>query len=160
VRTPIERFEEKVERDPETGCWLWAACRNSAGYGKFGIDGRVVLAHRFSYEQHVGPIPDGLQLDHLCRVRCCVNPAHLEPVTGSENVRRGKAGEITKVRHAQKTHCPQGHAYTEDNITPQILSGRWTARCCKTCKRIRALARYHANSEAINLRRAACNITR
>ena len=83
-------------------CWLWTGCINSDGYAKFGIggrDGKMVSAHRWAYEHYVGPIPSGLQIDHLCRVRHCVNPMHLEPVTASENVRRSfqaRARERTK----------------------------------------------------------------
>lgn len=108
----------------ESGCWLWTASLNFKGYGVAcpGPAGRKAMAHRYAYETLVGPIPDGLQLDHLCRVRNCVNPAHLEPVTASENQRRAKA-LITK--------CPHGHAYTPENtyITP---NGR---RNCLTCRR-------------------------
>ena len=77
--TPEERFWAKVDKTDD--CWLWTANRTNAGYGHFWLDRRMVLAHRFAYELLIGPIPDGLTLDHLCRVRACVNPAHLEAVT-------------------------------------------------------------------------------
>ncbi len=70
-----ERFESKYEVDA-SGCWLWTAVKDLRGYGKLSLAGGMALAHRVSYELHVGPIPDGLTLDHLCRVRHCVNPAH------------------------------------------------------------------------------------
>lgn len=83
------RFWQKVERTDE--CWLWAGAVNDSGYGAIWDGYRLVYAHRLSYEMHGGAIPDGMQLDHLCRVRRCVNPAHLEPVTHRENIDRGVA---------------------------------------------------------------------
>lgn len=109
-----QRFWAKVNKTP--GCWLWTAA-TSKGYGSFGMpDRRQRLAHRLSYELLVGPIPEGLVLDHLCRVRNCVNPAHLEPVTAAENTRRGLL----------RTRCHRGHVIDE---TP-------TGRRCKTCAAI------------------------
>jgi hypothetical protein len=85
----MERFLAKVKKD-SSGCWLWTGGRKPTGYGNFKAHSKsTVNAHRWSYEQHVGPIPDGLVLDHLCRVRHCVNPAHLEPVTTRVNLARG-----------------------------------------------------------------------
>lgn len=85
----LERFWSYVDRSKtEDGCWLWNGHRESNGYGRFRHDGRRSGAHRFAYEAEVGPIPDGLTIDHLCRVRHCVNPAHLEAVTSRENTRR------------------------------------------------------------------------
>jgi hypothetical protein len=89
-RTLSERIWLKIER--KDGHWLWTGARTSKGYGKIGIDKAVVRAHRAVYELLVEPIPDGLVLDHLCRVTSCVNPSHLEPVTQGENVRRGLHG--------------------------------------------------------------------
>lgn len=89
MRTPIQRFTDKWMPVPESGCWVWTDEDNHSGYGVFWDGKRSWMAHRFSYEHFVGPIPEGLTLDHLCRVRCCVNPKHLEPVTIQENVRRG-----------------------------------------------------------------------
>lgn len=109
-------------------CWLWISYVGKNGYGYFGRQ----LAHRVSYETHKGPIPIGLDLDHLCRVRRCINPDHLEPVTRRENARRGIKGVLT-------THCPQGHEYSLANT--RLNNGR---RICKTCHRAREHARYHA----------------
>lgn len=89
--TTEERLELHVERVTETGCWIWVGRLNRNGYGRICLGGREPMAHRVSYELHVGPIPDGLVLDHLCRVRCCVNPFHLEPVTVQVNTLRGGA---------------------------------------------------------------------
>lgn len=101
-----ERFWAKVDRDgpvpehrPDLGpCWLWAAGLNRDGYGRFGVSGTKLGAHRVAYELLRGPIPDGLELDHLCRAPCCVNPDHLEPVTHRENCRRGFSPSAKAVR--------------------------------------------------------------
>ena len=122
-----DRFWRKVNKT-ET-CWLWAASINSRGYGQFKMDGRSWQAHRIAYELQVGPIPDGLQIDHLCRVRACVNPDHLEAVSQEENIRRG---EGVAVANAIKTHCPQGHPYDEANT--YIYHG---ARQCRACSAAR-----------------------
>ncbi len=90
--SPYERFISKVKVPPTTDvdCWEWTGCITNAGYGQFRLSTTVrILSHRFAYEYHVGPIPAGLQLDHLCRNRACVSPHHLEPVTARENTARG-----------------------------------------------------------------------
>ena len=91
----LKRFWDKVEPEPTTGCWLWSASistgdsHTGGGYGRLWNGERVVLAHRLSYEHFVGPVPEGLVLDHLCETRACVNPVHLEPVSRRENMHRG-----------------------------------------------------------------------
>lgn len=126
-----DRIKQSIRID-ENGCWVWQLhCMPTEGYGLIAVDGRPRLAHRVSYETFVGPIPDGLQLDHLCRNRPCVNPDHLEPVTCQENIRRSPI-HISRVR-ASKTHCPQNHEYTDEN-TYVDRRGR---RSCRTCTRIR-----------------------
>jgi hypothetical protein len=137
--TPIERFMEKVEPQSDE-CWGWTATRNKGGYGRFGDSNKVYPAHRWSYEYHVGPIPEGLDLDHTCHTddkecpggiecehRRCVNPWHLEPVTRKENIRRGRTGAWK----AAITHCPQGHEYAAENT---YVSPR-NQRVCRTCHR-------------------------
>ena len=129
-RQPTEiRFWAKVAITPS--CWLWTAHVSSNGYGQFRSDGKQALAHRWAYESEVGPIPEGLELDHLCRVRHCVHPDHLEPVVHAENVRRGTAGDVRAAWHRAKTHCPQGHPYSGDNlyVSPEGF------RKCRTCVR-------------------------
>jgi hypothetical protein len=99
--TAEDRFWAKV--DKTDGCWLWQGIDNGNGYGRFGLYGKSVYAHRFAYELLVGPIPEGLHLDHLCRVRLCVRPSHLEAVTQVENNRRAPRPKRTRL------HCPRGH---------------------------------------------------
>lgn len=120
-RTASARFWPKVNKTDT--CWLWTAARTPDGYGSF--DKRV--AHRWAYENCVGPVPDCLELDHLCRVRHCVNPAHLEAVTRCENQRRSPVS--AGGRNAAKTHCPRGHEYDESN-TRIDADG---SRRCRTC---------------------------
>ena len=125
-----ENFWEKLYIEP-SGCWLWEGTIGSSGYGQFRIDGRTRPAHRWAYEYYIGPIPDGLVMDHLCRVRSCVNFNHLEPVTTSENIIRGIGPEMVKKRQALKTHCPQGHPYFGDNL--RIWKN---FRYCLLCKKL------------------------
>jgi hypothetical protein len=109
------------------GCWEWTAARNSYGYGQIWRDGRMAPAHRVLYELLVGPIPEGLHIDHLCRNRGCVRPDHLEPVTCRENLLRG---ETLPAKQAATTHCPSGHEYAGANLRVET-SGK---RKCKTCQ--------------------------
>lgn len=136
-----ERFWSNVSVNEETGCWEWRSPVRSDGYGVFGlkVNGvqRTRRAHRIAYEALVGPIPDGLDLDHLCRVRNCCNPSHLEPVTRKENLRRGLVAETQRKRHAAVTHCPRGHEYTAENTRIYVAQGH-PSRACRSCDRERA----------------------
>lgn len=119
----IERYSIPV---PVTGCWLWEGGISFKGYGAVYVPGVGTRpAHRASYEAFVGPIPEGLHIDHLCRVRCCVNPAHLEPVTPRENVLRGVVGCRDVCRRG-------GHPMTGHNV---IAEG--DRRRCRACLRAR-----------------------
>lgn len=117
-------------------CMVFAST-NSNGYGVVGVDGRTVRAHRALYERWFGSIPSGLELDHLCRNRACINPAHLEPVTHAVNMERspfrGALGEF----HRSKTHCPQGHPYDEENTYVYAKKNGGSGRQCRTCHRDR-----------------------
>lgn len=118
-----QRFEAQYEPGP-LGCWLWKGTKDEDGYGKFSFKRggwNVRVAHRYAYELYVGHIPKGLTLDHLCRVRHCVNPAHLEPVTNHENLMRGVSPSAINSR---KTHCPQGHAYDGLNVRGHRVCNR------------------------------------
>lgn len=131
--TAEERFWAKVQKT-ET-CWLWLAAKDGWGYGSFEIEGRSRRVHRLSYEWAFGTIPDALPLDHLCRVRNCVNPAHLEAVTTRVNVLRGIG--ITAM-NLIKDVCPMEHPYDEANT--YWYRGH---RSCKTC-RVEATRRWRA----------------
>ena len=131
-----ERLAYFVSPEPNTGCWLWLGCVDKEGYGKIAMPGQASarMAHRISYELHVGPIPEGLELDHKCRMRCCVNFQHLEPVTHLENMRRGvNIGAHLVAAQKAKTHCPKGHPYDEANTGPGHGSSDW--RVCRACAR-------------------------
>ena len=135
------RFWAKVTRGGVDECWLWTGAINHGGYGRFrGRDGRAVLAHRFAYEAVIGQIPDGLHIDHLCRVRACVNPSHLEAVTQTVNNKRvpPQASPFVARRNAARTHCAQGHPYDESN-TGRRASGH---RYCRACARERMARLY------------------
>lgn len=111
-----------------SACWIWFGPLHSAGYGNASVKGKHVLAHRLYYQHHVGDIPPGLDLDHLCRVRACVRPDHFEPVTRRVNLLRGVG--LTAV-NAQKTRCNHGHEFTSENtyIAPD------GCRYCRACRR-------------------------
>ena len=119
-----DRFFRKVAVDVN-GCWVWQGRRYPHGYGAFSLGHKKLYAHRFVYEQLIGAIPEGLELDHLCRIRYCVNPLHLEPVTHYENLRRSPSFL------GRRTACSHGHAYTEQNTWVE----RTGARHCRTCNR-------------------------
>jgi hypothetical protein len=140
------RFGLKVELDPRTQCWNWKGSLATRGYGRFFVGRSEVLprgevyAYRWAYERWVGLVPEGLELDHLCRNRACVNPAHLEPVTKRTNILRGTS---FSAKNAAKTHCAQGHEYTAENTYPRKSGGR----DCRECNR-EAQRRYQARIAA------------
>jgi hypothetical protein len=119
ARPAADRFWEKVEKTPT--CWIWTASRDPAGYGRF----EGAYPHRFAYQLLVGPIPAGLDLDHACRVRHCVNPSHLEPVTHRVNVLRGISPMAI---NARKVICKRGHPFDETNTRRN-----GTRRACRKC---------------------------
>jgi hypothetical protein len=121
-----DRIRRNVEIDPETGCWNWQLCLKENGYGRVNVGGKLWHSHRLAYEAFIGEIPDGLDLDHLCRNRACCNPEHLEPVTARENHHR------SPVSNASKTHCPANHPYTPENV---YWARGGTARRCRICTR-------------------------
>lgn len=139
--TPLERVLARVVVDEATGCILWTGPLNDWGYGKVWVDGRSMQVHRAVYEGFVGPIPEGLTIDHVyawgCRHRHCVNPAHLEAVTIRENLMRGQTQAAT---NAAKVSCIHGHPFDEAN-TYVYADGR---RTCRTCIRDRGRVRMRA----------------
>ena len=127
------RFWRKVE--VSAGCWEWVGAVQSAGYGSFtAAPNRQTTAHRFAYTAMVGPIPSGMDIDHRCRNRRCVNPSHLEVVSRSENVVRGVAPAVSKMLWETATACPKGHTYTAETL---YVDPRGSRRC-RVCHRERA----------------------
>jgi hypothetical protein len=149
---PAERFWRRVNKngpcpdmDPDLGpCWLWTGPLSRKGYAQFSVtrdwERTNWPVHGFAYEQMVGRVPDGLELDHLCCVRHCVNPDHLEPVTHEENIARAKARGSYARQWEKTTHCPQGHEYTDDN-TYVDPDGVHFCRTCLAAKKRRQTAR-------------------
>lgn len=117
----------------ESGCWVWTAGKDVGGYGIFSPHRHPKKAHRWCYETYVAKVPDGMQLDHLCRNKLCVNPMHLEVVTPRENTLRGNT--ITAA-NAKKTRCHNGHPLSGDNL--RTYNGR---RVCKLCRYLSYLRR-------------------
>jgi hypothetical protein len=137
------------DHDPETGdCWRWiGGFFKETGYGKFYVNRYPHYAHRWVYQWVVGPIPDGLELDHLCRNRWCVNPKHLEPVTHQVNAQRGDAGKATGARNKAKTHCRNGHEFDEVNTGRDHRGDR----VCRACMRDHAKRHYWKKKGGANV---------
>lgn len=145
-----KRFWSKVDKGgpvpacrPDLGqCWIWTAALTlgtRGGYGRFFFEGKSRRSHKLAWEEEMGPVPDGLQLDHLCRVRRCCRPSHLEPVTSLENFKRGDAPAIIsmmcKARRGTRrvTHCPRGHDYAEHGMLQRRAGNREPNRTCRIC---------------------------
>lgn len=129
----MENFWNKIEKTE--ACWLWTGTKTKTGYGRLVRRGRWYMAHRYAYTNLVGDIPDGLELDHLCRIRNCVRPEHLEAVTHTVNVQRGSGGRPTALK------CPQGHEYAGTNLYIRP-NGFQDCRACRaaSARRRRRLA--------------------
>ncbi len=133
VETLPDRVRSKIVSDGD-GCWFWVGSRNRKGYGNLRRDqadgGQVIAAHRYVYQKLVGPIPEGLQIDHLCRVRHCVNPKHLEPVEPVVNTRRSPVAPAA-IR-GRRTHCDKGHPFAGENLRWRNRRGIMS-RICVEC---------------------------
>lgn len=142
IKTRITARITLEDRGHDSPCWVSDRAADGKGYTQIWFMGRMRMTHRVAYEAFVGPIPEGKQLDHLCRVRACCRPEHLEPVTGRENTLRGQTVAAAK---AAQTHCIRGHELSGDNVYTRDLPRR--ERVCLTCRRDRdARRRLHKTS--------------
>ena len=147
----ITNFWNKVDRSKgEDSCWPWQGYIHPDGYGQVRYHGKMQKAHRIAYLLTIGNIPDDMELDHLCKSRDCINPNHLEPVTRETNINRS---DSLAVKNRQKTHCPKGHPYSEENTILDKSSG---GRRCQICRREQAkyrkrwrLASFHGTPKGI-----------
>lgn len=136
----LKRYLSKITINNSTNCWEWNAGKFNSGYGAFSLNGFVKYAHRVSYEHYVGNIPENFQIDHLCRVRGCVNPEHLEPVTFEENIKRSSLSNVSK------THCINGHIFDDKNTYMRSNNKRE----CKECHRLRENNKYNSKRKNKN----------
>lgn len=127
----VKRFLKFVMPDCVIDCIVWVGHRDRGGYGRFQMGDFCDLAHRFSYRAWNGPIPSGMEIDHLCRNRWCVNPEHLEAVTGTVNIMRGVG---VTAQNAKKTHCKHGHEFTAKNTYVYTIGGH-VSRYCRACRK-------------------------
>lgn len=140
MNDPVEWLLSRVRCDEVgTGCCYWTAGTNTRGYGKANLNGKPVMAHRVAYQLFVGPIPDGLTIDHLCRVRGCVNPLHLEPVTRRENTLRGYCPAAVNLR---KQTCQYGHEFYVRYNGKRACRICWNVEQKEYHRRRRAALRY------------------
>jgi hypothetical protein len=140
--TVLERFHKFI--DKTESCWFWKGCKVTGGYGEFWNGKKYVLAHRFSYEIHKGKIPDGLHIDHLCRIRNCMNPDHMEPVTKGTNTLRGFSPSAI---NARKTSCKNGHELSGENLGINSNKDRF----CKICHKILVQQWQQQNKDKIKI---------
>lgn len=143
---PIElRLEKHSMPEPNSGCHLWFGALNRDGYAEVWADGRTRKAATVAYELENGPVPEGLVLDHLCRTRCCVNPAHLEPVTSKENTARGMVAAVVRARIDFSAPCPHGD---DHRVIWYTRGDGRRQKTCLTCKSIRKREKRNAKSPA------------
>lgn len=140
-----ERFWAKPKGGDVEECWVWGDALTTHGYGQFWLRGRYVGSHRVAWVALRGEIPEGLNPDHLCKNRACVNPWHLDLVTQRVNVLRGGSGDSVRARSAAQTACLRGHEYTPENTRV----GRSGARFCRACERMRADAKRRTGSRRL-----------
>jgi hypothetical protein len=139
-RSALDRLFDRIAFEPNSGCWLWEGCLSAGTYGSMLFDGRMQKTHRVAYQLFVGPVPEGMDLDHLCRTRICCNPDHLEPVTRAENLRRSPLMD----RNSMRTHCIRGHEFTPENTMTR--PNGW--RTCRECMRNHIRAWRARNAKA------------
>lgn len=156
-RPAVDRILERTAADPDSGCWIWQGAVNAGGYGRVSVGSRAEgtlrqeFIHRAVYEALVAPIPEGLHIDHLCRVRHCVNPEHMDPVPKAVNTLRGEA---PAARNARKTHCDNDHPLEGDNLRVT----RAGHRQCRTC--FRASQKRHRQRHRAQISKVHCEVDR
>lgn len=123
-------IQDRIMPEPMSGCWLWIGRLTRGDYAQVYYRGRTHRSHRIVYQLFVCDIPDGLELDHTCKLRSCVNPAHLDPVTHLENIKRSNVGKAC----AAKTHCVKGHPYEGSNLILRPGRNGKPTRVCRICK--------------------------
>lgn len=143
------RLQRNIQPEPNSGCWLWTASTNQKGYGRTELTGRSMLAHRAVWISLVGPIPAGMQLDHRCRVRCCVNPDHLRVVTPRENTNAPGSLHLGLLARNQKS-CKRGHPLDGTNLYIRKSEGH---RGCRVCRRDAWKKYFALNRDKRNARR-------
>lgn len=139
----IESHGHLIAFEPMSGCWLWSGCADRAGYGKASYKGKSFLAHRMTFVLNGGTLIDGMDIDHKCKVRGCVNPDHLQQITHLENINM-----TTRNGNQFKTHCPKGHPYDGDNLVVRVRANGGINRLCRQCERKRSLAGYYRSKSA------------
>lgn len=141
----IARLDDNTYKDPNSGCWIWLNSLTPTGYppARYTAFKKYVTAYRLSYFLYRGEIPDGLEVDHICRMRCCINPWHLRLVTHAENTRRGIYPKSTH-RNGRKTHCKRGHEFNENNT---YIDNRGNRQCRICIREKNRLARRRSKCE-------------
>jgi hypothetical protein len=144
ARHLMARISHRIDYNGAGGCWIFSGTITPNGYGQVYHNGNThALAHRVVFEAVVGPIPEGLVIDHICRVRHCVNPEHLEPVTQRENLLRGQGAAA---KNAARTHCQRGHEFTPENTFTYSTQPAYL-RGCRTCRRDNDRARWRSRRD-------------
>jgi hypothetical protein len=129
-----ERYRKRIRVDDAKGCWLWLGAKTSKGRGNVKICGRAVSTHRFFFELLIGPVPSGMELHHKCEVPTCCNPDHLKVRT---RLQHRRIHLERKYANREKTHCPRGHPFNQENTHVELRNGKFVRRRCKTCRRER-----------------------